>query len=69
MDLQQIDFSKTLTDDQIHQTIMSNWSSLSKEWIFHQWNWLNNVYWSFNDHYKHMIVISLIEKLSNFMIK
>ncbi len=66
MSLQQIDFSKTLTDDQIYQTIMSNWSSLSKEWIFHQWNWINNVYWSFNDHYKYMIVISLIEKTLQF---
>ena len=27
---------------------------------------MNNVYWSFNDHYKYMIVISLIEKTLQF---
>ena len=66
MSLQQIDFSKTLTDDQIYETIMSNYSILSKEWIFHQWNWINNVYSAFNDHYKYMIVISLVEKTLQF---
>ena len=66
MNLQQIDFSKTLTDDQVYEAIMSNYSSLSKEWIFHQWNWMNNVYWSFNDHYKYMIIISLVEKTLQF---
>ena len=66
MDIQQIDFSKTLTDDQVYESIMSNYSELSKEWIFHQWNWMNNVYLSFKDHYKYMIVISLIEKTLQF---
>ena len=62
MSLQEIDFSKTLTDDQVYENIMANYSTLSREWIFHQWNWMNNVYWSFKDHYKYMILISLIEK-------
>ena len=66
MDLQQIDFSKTLTDEQVYDAIMSNYSDLSREWIFHQWNWMNNVYSSFNDHYKYMIIISLIEKTLQF---
>ena len=66
MSLQEIDFSKTLNDDQVYNTIMGNYSHLSKDWIFHQWNWMNNVYWSFNDHYKYMIVISLIEKTLQF---
>ena len=64
--MQEIDFSKTLNDDQVYNTIMGNYSHLSKDWIFHQWNWMNNVYWSFNDHYKYMIVISLIEKTLQF---
>ena len=67
MSLQEIDFSKTLTDDQVYETIMENYSSFSKDWIFHQWNWMNNVYWSFNDHYKYMVIISLIEKTLHFM--
>ena len=62
-------FSKTLSDDQVYESIMSNYSNLSKEWISHQWNWMNSVYWAFNDHHKYMIVISLIEKLFNFMTK
>ena len=66
MDLQQIDFSKTLTDDQVYESIMGNYSELSKEWIFHQWNWMNSVYSSFKDHYKYMIVVSLIEKTLQF---
>ena len=66
MSIQEIDFTKTLTDDQVYETIMGNYSELSKEWISHQWKWMNNVYWSFKDHYKYMIVISLIEKTLQF---
>ena len=66
MNIQQIDFSKTLSDEQVYETIMTNYSYLSKEWIFHQWNWMNSVYISFKEHYKYMIVISLIEKTLQF---
>ena len=66
MSIQEIDFSQTLTDDQVFETIMSNYSNFSKDWIIHQWNWMNNVYLSFNDHYKYMIIISLIEKTFQF---
>ncbi len=66
MSIQEIDFTKTLTDDQVYDSIMSNYSDLSKEWIIHQWNWMNSVYASFNDHYKYMIIISLIEKTLQF---
>ena len=66
MSIQEIDFSKTLTDDQVYESIMSHYSTLSKDWIFHQWNWMNNVYSSFNDHYKYMIIISLVEKTLQF---
>ncbi len=66
MNLQEIDFSKTLEDEQVYSSIMTNYSDLSKDWIFHQWNWMNNVYSPFKDHYKYMIVISLIEKTLQF---
>ena len=66
MSLQEIDFTKTLTDDQVYESIMRNYSNLSKDWIFHQWNWMNNVYSSFKDHYKYMIIISLVEKTLQF---
>ncbi len=66
MSIQEVDFSKTLTDDQVYESIMSHYSTLSKDWISHQWNWMNNVYASFSDHYKYMIVISLVEKTLQF---
>ena len=66
MNLQEIDFTKTLTDDQVYESIMRNYSHLSKDWIFHQWNWMNNVYSPFKDHYKYMIIISLVEKTLQF---
>ena len=66
MNLQQVDFSKTLTDEQVYESIMLNYSYLSRDWIFHQWNWMNSVYSPFNDHYKYMIVISLVEKTLQF---
>ena len=66
MSIQEIDFSKTLTDDKVYETIMSHYSTLSKDWISHQWNWMNNVYAPFNDHYKYMIIISLVEKTLQF---
>ena len=66
MSILKIDFSKTLTDDQVYESIMSHYSTLSKDWISHQWNWMNNVYASFSDHYKYMIIISLVEKTLQF---
>ena len=35
MSLEQIDFSKTLTDDQVYESIMNNYSELANEWISH----------------------------------
>ena len=66
MSIHEIDFSKTLSDDQVYESIMSHYSTLSKDWISHQWNWMNSVYRPFNDHYKYMIIISLIEKTLQF---
>ena len=66
MGIHEIDFSKTLTDEQVFETIMSNYSDLSKDWIFHQWHWMNSVYSPFYDHYKYMIIISLVEKTLQF---
>ena len=66
MTIHQIDFSKTLTDDQVYENIMNNYSDFTKDWIFHQWNWMNNVYIPFKDHYKYLIVISLVEKTLQF---
>ncbi len=66
MGIQEIDFSKTLSDDQVYESVMSQYSTLGKDWISHQWNWMNSVYAPFNDHYKYMIIISLVEKTLQF---
>ena len=66
MSTQQIDLSKTLTDEQVYDCLMENYAGLGKDWISHQWNRINGVYWAFNDHYKYMIVISLVEKTMQF---
>ena len=66
MSLRQIDFSKVLTDDQVYDHMMKSYDQLGRDWIVHQWSWMNNVYQAFNDHYKYLIVISLVEKTLQF---
>ena len=66
MSLRQIDFSKLLTDDQVYDHMMRSYDELGRDWIVHQWNWMNNVYQAFKDHYKYLIVISLVEKTLQF---
>ena len=66
MSLKQVDFSKVLTDDQVYDHMMANYDQLGIDWIVHQWNWMNNVYKAFKDHYKYLIVISLVEKTLQF---
>ena len=66
MAFQQIEFSKVLNDDQVYDHMMANYDQLGKDWIAHQWRWMNAVYQAFNDHYKYMIIISLVEKTLQF---
>ncbi len=66
MEAKQIDFSKTLSEDQVYNCILQNYEALGTDWITHQWNWINGVYTSFQDHTKFLIIISLVEKTLNF---
>ena len=66
MSLRQIDFSKVLNDDQVYDHMMRSYDQLGRDWIVHQWSWMNNVYQAFRDHYKYLIVISLVEKTLQF---
>ena len=66
MAIQQIDFSKVLNDEQVYDHMMANYDQLGKDWINHQWRWMNAVYKAFKDHYKYMIIISLVEKTLQF---
>ena len=66
MSMKKIDFSKVLNDDQVYNHMMNSYGQLGGDWIVHQWTWMNNVYRAFKDHYKYMIVISLVEKTLQF---
>ena len=66
MSIKQIDFSKVLNDEQIYDHMMANYNRLGNDWIAHQWRWMNAVYQAFKDHYKYMIIISLVEKTLQF---
>ena len=66
MSLIKVDFSKVLNDDQVYDHMMASYDKLGRDWIVHQWTWMNNVYQAFKDHYKYLIVISLIEKTLQF---
>ena len=66
MKLKQIDFSKVLSDDQVYDHMMDSYDELGRDWIVHQWTWMNNVYQAFKDHYKYLIIISLVEKTLQF---
>jgi DNA-binding transcriptional regulator YhcF (GntR family) len=66
MSLRKVDFSKVLNDDQVYDHMMASYDKLGRDWIVHQWTWLNNVYHAFKDHYKYLIVISLVEKTLQF---
>ena len=67
MNLNQIDFSRVLSDDQVYDHMMASYDQLGSEWIVHQWNWMNNVYLAFKDHYKYLIekfsITEICEKL------
>ncbi len=66
MSITQIDFTKVISDDQVYDHMMANYDLLGKDWIAHQWRWMNAVYLAFKDHYKYMIIISLVEKTLQF---
>ena len=66
MNLKQIDFSKVLSDDQVYDHMMNSYNQLGRDWIVHQWSWMNNIYSAFKDHYKYLIIISLVEKTLQF---
>ena len=34
-----------------------DWGIINQEWVYHQWNWVNNVYLPFKDHAKYLILI------------
>ena len=53
MSLRKIDFSRVLKDDQVYDHMMASYDKLGRDWIVHQWSWMNNIYAPFKDHYKY----------------
>jgi len=66
MNIRKIDFSKTLTDEQVYDCLVKNYVTLGNDWMTHQWNWMNYLYVPFKDHIKFLIIISLVEKTLQF---
>ena len=66
MNTTRIDFSKTLTDEEVYDCLLKNYVVLGNEWMSHQWNWMNYLYLPFKDHIKFLIIISLVEKTLQF---
>ena len=66
MELKKLDFTNTVDDQSIYDLLFNNYELLGKDWISHQWIWINGVYRAFEDHIKFLIVISLVEKTLNF---
>ena len=62
MELKNLDFQNVVNEEQVRNIILNNFTNLGKEWVAHQWIWLNGIYKSFNDHIKFFIIISLVEK-------
>ncbi len=66
MELNKLDFANKVQDQTIYDLLFNNYELLGKDWIAHQWIWINGVYKAFEDHIKFFIVISLVEKTLNF---
>ena len=50
----------------IGNLLIKNFGKISKDWVFHQWNYLNQNYDAFNDLTKYFIVISLVRNTLKF---
>ena len=61
-----INNSKIFDNKIIGNLLIKNFGKISKDWVFHQWNYLNQNYDAFNDLTKYFIVISLVRNTLNF---
>ena len=66
MELRNLDFTNVVNEEQIHSVILNNYGKIGRDWVAHQWIWLNGIYKSFDDHIKFFIIISLVEKTLDF---
>jgi len=52
--MKKINLSKKIESDEIYSCLINNYSKISTDWIYHQWNWLNQNYDAFNDLIKYL---------------
>ena len=60
------DIKKEIKKKDLLDLIESEYSTLGPQWLNSQMEWLNNIYTSFNDHDKFLIVIYLFKKTLDF---
>ena len=66
MEAKKLDFSSKVESQAVYDLLFKNYGFLGRDWIAHQWTWVNGIYEAFNDHTKFLIIISLVEKTLNF---
>ena len=64
--MKKINLSKKIESNEIYNCLINNYSKISTDWIYHQWNWLNQNYDAFNDLMKYFISIALIRDTLKF---
>ena len=64
--MKKINLSKKIESNEIYNCLINNYSKISTDWTYHQWNWLNQNYDAFNDLIKYFISISLIRDTLKF---
>ena len=61
-----INISKRIQSKDVYNCLINNYSYLSSDWVYHQWNWLHQNYSAFNDLIKYFVTISLIRNTLRF---
>jgi len=64
--MEKINLSKKIESNEVYNCLINNYSKISTDWIYHQWNWLNQNYDAFNDLIKYFISIALIRDTLKF---
>ena len=62
-----IETSKIFNNKVIYNFLIKNFGKISKDWVFHQWGYMNQNYVVFNDLTKYFIIISLVRNTLRFL--
>ncbi|SMF77024.1 hypothetical protein [Candidatus Pelagibacter sp. HIMB1321] len=64
--MKKLNLSKKIESNEIYNCLINSYNKISTDWIYHQWNWLNQNYDAFNDLIKYLISIALIRDTLKF---